>query len=91
VKLSRDLDAHDWGYIDHQRRFAIPPRFYRAGSFGRGLAYVEVVSRDRCLLPAIIDRTGTVVVAKPFLLEWSHAIVWCAVAGAVSPPRAGGF
>ena len=74
VKLSRDLDAQDWGYIATNGAFAIPPRFHRAGSFGRGLAYVEVVSRDRYILPSIINRAGDVVVDKPFLFGWSHGL-----------------
>ncbi len=74
VKLSGDLDAQDWGYIATNGAVAIPPRFYRAGSFGSGLAYVEVVTRDRYILPAIINRAGAVVVEKPFLFEWSHTL-----------------
>jgi hypothetical protein len=74
VKISRDLGANDWAYIDTNGTVVISPRFKEAGSFGNGLAYVETVSPERYLLPAIINRAGKVVVDKPFVLEWSQAL-----------------
>jgi hypothetical protein len=76
VKLSDGLSAYDWGYIDTNGTIIIAPRFDQAGSFARGLAYVEAVTKRDGLSytsPAVINRHGDVVVDKPFIIEWSRA------------------
>jgi hypothetical protein len=74
VKLSRDLSANDWGYLDTRGEIAIAPRFKAAGPFSNGLAYVEWVTKERILLSGVIDRTGRVVVEKPHLPDLSQAL-----------------
>ncbi len=74
VKVSRDLAANDWGYVDPKGTFVVAPRFKAAGPFSNGLAYVEWVTKERYLLSGVIDRSGRVVVEKPFALDLSQAL-----------------
>ncbi len=74
VKVSRDLGANDWGYVDAKGAFVIDPRFKAAGPFSNGLAYVEWVTKDHHLLSGVIDRSARVVVEKPFAQELSGAL-----------------
>ena len=74
VKFSDGLSAYDWGYIDTNGTVVIAPRFKDAGSFAKGVAYVEAVTNGNWIIPAVINRTGAVVVDKPFLFEWSSAL-----------------
>jgi hypothetical protein len=74
VKVSRDLSANDWGYIDHTGAVVITPRFKAAGSFSEGLAYAERVTEEHYLLGAVIDRHGAVVAEAPFVLELSRSL-----------------
>jgi hypothetical protein len=74
VKISRDLGANDWGYIDLAGLFVIKPAFKAAGSFSNSLAYVEWVTKESLLLGAVIDRKGRHVVEKPFLQELARAL-----------------
>jgi hypothetical protein len=74
VKLSREPGRSDWGYIDRAGATAIAPRYTGAGSFSSGLAYAEWVTPERHLLGGVIDKTGRVVVDKPFVPELSRAL-----------------
>ncbi len=74
VKLSAAVDAQDWGYIDVRGSLVILPQFKAAGPFDNGLAYVERVTEERYLVGAVINAKGEVVVDKPHLMDWSHAL-----------------
>jgi len=74
VKVSSDLGANDWGYVDPKGTFVVAPGFKAAGPFSNGLAYVERVTEKHILVSAVIDRSGRVVVEKPFLNDLSGSL-----------------
>ncbi len=74
VKLSSAVDAQDWGYIDVRGSLVILPQFKAAGPFANGLAYVERITEEHYLVGAVINAKGEVVVDKPHLMDWSHAL-----------------